>query len=69
MVNQRLPHNLLKRQFDVREPNKVSVADITYIRTYEGWLYLALVLNLFSRQVVGWSMKSHMTSDLAIMRC
>jgi len=59
-------HNLLKRQFDVVEPNKVWVTDITYIRTYEGWLYLAVVLNLFSRQVVGWSMKSQMTSDLAI---
>ncbi len=58
--------NLLKRQFDVVEPNKVWVTDITYIRTYEGWLYLAVVLDLFSRQVVGWSMKSQMTSDLAL---
>ncbi|ENT9815517.1 TPA: IS3 family transposase [Pseudomonas aeruginosa] len=58
--------NLLKRQFDVVEPNKVWVTDITYIRTYEGWLYLAVVLDLFSRQVVGWSMKAQMTSDLAI---
>ncbi|QVK33032.1 IS3 family transposase [Pseudomonas syringae] len=58
--------NLLKREFDVVEPNKVWVTDITYIRTYEGWLYLAVVLDLFSRQVVGWSMKSQMTSDLAI---
>ncbi|MCK9798033.1 IS3 family transposase [Pseudomonas sp. MAFF 302030] len=58
--------NLLKRQFDVVEPNKVWVTDITYIRTYEGWLYLAVVLDLFSRQVVGWSMKSQMASDLAI---
>jgi transposase InsO family protein len=58
--------NLLKRQFDVVEPNKVWVTDITYIRTYEGWLYLAVVLDLFSRQVVGWSMKSQMTNDLAI---
>ena len=58
--------NLLKRQFDVVEPNKVWVTDITCIRTYEGWLYLAVVLDLFSRQVVGWSMKSQMTSDLSI---
>ncbi|OPB03763.1 hypothetical protein BFW89_13340 [Pseudomonas synxantha] len=57
---------MLKRHFDVVEPNKVWVTDITYIRTYEGWLYLAVVLDLFSRQVVGWSMKSQMTSDLAI---
>jgi putative transposase len=42
------------------------VTDITYIRTYEGWLYLAVVLDLFSCKVVGWSMKSQMTSDLAI---
>lgn len=58
--------NLLKRQFDVREPNKVWVTDITYIRTYEGWLYLGVVLDLFSRQIIGWSMKSQMTSDVAI---
>lgn len=58
--------NLLKRQFDVAKPNEVWVTAITYIRTYEGWLYLAVVLDLFSRQVIGWSMKSQMTSDLAI---
>ena len=58
--------NLLKRQFDVVDPNKVWVTDITYIRTYEGWLYLAMVLDLFYRQVVGWSMKPQMTRDLAI---
>ncbi len=59
--------NLLKRQFDIVEPNKVWVSDITYIRTYEeGWLYLAVVLDLLSRQVVGCSIKSQMTSDLAI---
>lgn len=58
--------NRLERQFNVSEPNKVWVTDITYIRTYEGWLYLAVVLDLFSRQVIGWSMKSRMSSDLAI---
>jgi len=58
--------NLLERQFNVAEPNKVWVTDITYIRTYEGWLYLAVVIDLFSRQVVGWSMKSRMTTDLAL---
>ncbi len=57
---------MLRRQFDIVETNKVWVTEITYIRTYEGWLYLAVVLDLFSRQVVGWSMKSQMTSDLAI---
>jgi len=58
--------NRLERQFNVSEPNKVWVTDITYIRTYEGWLYLAVVLDLFSRQVIGWSMKPRMYSDLAI---
>lgn len=58
--------NHLERRFNVTEPNKVWVTDITYIRTYEGWLYLAVVLDLFSRQVIGWSMKPQMTSDLAI---
>ena len=56
----------LERKFNVSEPNKVWVTDITYIRTYEGWLYLAVVLDLFSRQVIGWSMKPRMCSDLAI---
>jgi putative transposase len=58
--------NHLARQFKVSEPHKVWVTDITYIRTYEGWLYLAVVLDLFSRQVIGWSMKPRMCSDLAI---
>lgn len=58
--------NRLERQFKVAEPSKVWVTDITYIRTYEGWLYLAVVLDLFSRQVVGWSMQPRMCSDLAI---
>lgn len=58
--------NHLAQQFNVTEPNKVWVTDITYIRTYEGWLYLAVVIDLFSRQVIGWSMKPQMTTDLAI---
>lgn len=58
--------NRLERQFNVSEPNKVWGTDITYIRTYEGWLYLAVVLDLFSRQVIGWSMKTRMSSGLAI---
>ena len=56
----------LARQFKVSEPNKVWVTEITYIRTYEGWLYLAVVLDLFSHQVIGWSMKPRVCSDLAI---
>jgi len=58
--------NILQREFDVAEPNKVWVTDITYIRTHEGWLYLATVLDLFSRQVVGWSMNAQMTTDLVL---
>ena len=59
------PHHL-QRQFDVLEPNKVWVTDITYIRTYEGWLYLAVVLDLFSRQVIEWAMSSRIDTELAM---
>ena len=58
--------NVLDRQFDVAEPNQVWVTDITMIRTYEGWLYLAVVVDLYSRQVVGWSMQSRMHTDLIL---
>ncbi|WP_085940843.1 IS3 family transposase, partial [Vreelandella boliviensis] len=58
--------NHLDRQFEVKAPNVAWVTDITYIRTYEGWLYLAVVIDLFSRQVVGWSMKSRMTTELVL---
>jgi putative transposase len=47
--------NLLQRQFTVTRPNKAWVADITYIRTWHGWVYLAVVMDLFSRKIVGWS--------------
>jgi putative transposase len=58
--------NLLNRQFAVDVPDKVWVGDITYMATDEGWLFLAVVIDLFSRQVVGWSMREHMTSDIVI---
>ncbi len=58
--------NRLEQKFDVEAPNQVWVTDITYIRTHEGWLYLAVVLDLFSRQVIGWSMRSRIDSELAI---
>lgn len=57
--------NLLERKFIINRPNKVWVGDITYIWTDEGWLYLATVIDLFSRRVVGWSMNKRMTVDLA----
>ena len=56
--------NLIERQFSVAEPDQVYVADITYIWTQEGWLYLAVVIDLFSRKIVGWSMSSRMKSQL-----
>ena len=46
--------NLLQRQFTVTRRNKAWVTDITYIRTWQGWLYLAVVMDLFSRKIVGW---------------
>lgn len=55
--------NLLQRNFTASAPNQVWTGDITYIAT-QGWLYLAVVLNLFSRQMVGWSMQPHMQSSL-----
>ena len=54
------------RQFAVDAPNTHWVTDITYIRTHEGWLFLAVVLDLFSRRVVGWSMQSTMHTDLVL---
>ena len=56
--------NLLDRQFEAEGPNKKWVADFTYIWTAEGWLYVAAVIDLFSRRVVGWSMKAEMTAQL-----
>ena len=50
--------NHLQRDFAVDQPDRVWVTDITYIRTWEGWLYLAVVMDLCSRKIVGWSMKS-----------
>lgn len=58
--------NLLGQQFTVAEPDKVWVGDITYIATGEGWLFLAVVIDLFSRQVVGWSLRPDMTRSIVI---
>ncbi|QSQ40437.1 IS3 family transposase [Xanthomonas translucens pv. translucens] len=58
--------NVLNREFAPQAPNKVWVTDITYIRTYEGWLFLATVMDLYSRQIVGWATASTMTSDLVL---
>lgn len=56
--------NVLNRQFTIERPDQAYVSDITYIWTQEGWLYLAVVIDLFSRKVVGWSMSSRMKATL-----
>lgn len=56
--------NVLEREFDANGPNQKWVADFTYIWTAEGWLYVAAVIDLFSRRVVGWSMSEQMTSQM-----
>jgi transposase InsO family protein len=58
--------NLLERRFMPAAPNRVWATDITYIWTSEGWLYLAVVLDLFARRVVGWSMANHLRTELAV---
>jgi putative transposase len=58
--------NLVKRNFDVSRPNKVWVTDITYIRTWEGWLYLAIVMDLFSRKIVGWATRATIHRQLVL---
>jgi len=58
--------DLVERQFKPDRPNVLWVADITYLRTGEGWLYLAAVQDAYSRQIVGWSMATHMRSSLVV---
>jgi putative transposase len=58
--------NLLDQDFSAKRPNEKWVSDLTYIKTHEGWLYLAVVLDLFSRRIVGMSMSTEMTSALVI---
>ena len=58
--------NRLKQAFDVSRPDEVLVTDITQISTYEGWLYVAVVIDLYSRAVVGWSMKSSIRTEIVL---
>lgn len=58
--------NLLDRQFAVASPNRAWAADITYIRTWEGWLYLAVILDLYSRRVVGWKVDETLEKELVL---
>lgn len=61
-----LAPDLVKRQFDVIRPNKVWATDITYIRTWEGWLYLAVVMDLYSRKIVGWATGPTLKRELVL---
>ena len=58
--------NLLNRQFDVDQPDRNWTADITYVWTLGGWMYLAIVMDLFSRRIVGWAMDKRMKAQLSI---
>lgn len=58
--------NILNRQFDVAIPNTVWVSDITYLPTRDGWLYLCVIIDLFDRKIVGWSMRTDMTASIVI---
>lgn len=58
--------NLVKQNFSVSEPNKLWLSDITYIATLEGWLYLAVILDAFSRKVIGWSFSDRLTDTLVL---
>jgi putative transposase len=58
--------DLVKRDFAPQAPDRLWVADITYVRSWEGWLYLSFVLDTFSRKVVGWSMANHLRAELVL---
>jgi putative transposase len=59
------PDDLVKRRFEADGPNRAWFADITYVRTHQGWLYLAVVMDVWSRMIVGWSMGPRITAELA----
>jgi len=61
-----IAENLLDQEFTVDAPNKTWTGDITYIWTKQGWMYLAVVLDLFNREIVGWSMRKRITRDIVI---
>lgn len=62
--NRPVAPNRLERDFTAESPNQVWVSDITYIRTHEGWLYLAAIMDLFSRKVVGWQLAPRLRAEL-----
>ena len=63
---QRRPADLVERRFRADEPNRLWVADLTYVKTHAGWVYAAFIIDVFSRMVVGWQISESLRSDLAI---
>ena len=63
---QHRPADLVERQFSADEPNRLWVADLTYVKTHSGWVYAAFIIDVFSRMVVGWQISESLRSDLAI---
>lgn len=61
-----ISENILDRKFEVSEINSVWVSDLTYVPTNEGWLFLCIILDLFSRNIVGWSMEDHMRTEMVV---
>ena len=64
--NQLRPNDLVDRQFVASAPNRLWVADLTYIKTHTGWTYVAFIIDVFSRSIVGWQASTSLRSDLAI---
>lgn len=62
----RVANDLVKRDFSPPAPNVLWASDITYLRTWEGWLYLAVVLDCFSRRIVGWALEDHLRGELVV---
>jgi transposase InsO family protein len=60
------PPDLVNRQFTAARPDQLWVADLTYVRTWEGWVYVAFVLDVFSRLIVGWQLAGHLRTDLPL---
>ena len=60
------PEDLVERRFSAEAPNRLWVADITYVRTFAGWVYAAFVLDVFSRRIVGWQVATSLYTELAL---
>jgi transposase InsO family protein len=63
---QHRPSDLVDRQFVAAAPNRLWVADLTYVKTHSGWVYVAFIIDVFSRAIVGWQISTSLRSDLAI---